>query len=186
MRDIVARIDALNGLIEDLMMFARPRAPRLLEVNMRQLLDEATGMLRRDPAGSSLEIQIECSDGRISVDPDLMRATVLNLLLNAAQAMNGRGRIHLRSEQRDGVWTIQVRDTGPGIPPELRDDVLEPFFTTKARGGGLGLPIAKRVAELHGGTLELTCPESGGTAVTVTLPAAAAPGPRVDRAAILA
>jgi signal transduction histidine kinase len=65
-----------------------------------------------------------------------------------------------------------VRDSGPGIPSELRHEVLEPFFTTKARGGGLGLPIAKRVAELHGGTLTLTCPESGGTSVTVTLPVA--------------
>jgi PAS domain S-box-containing protein len=172
MRDIVARIDVLNALIEDLMMFARPRPPRLSPVSVRHLLDEAVTMLRRDPVGSSLEIQIEGDDGRISVDPDLIRATVLNLLLNAAQAMNGQGRIHLRSEQRDGTWTIEVRDAGPGIPAELRREVLEPFFTTKARGGGLGLPIAKRVAELHGGTLTLACPESGGTCVTVRLPAA--------------
>ncbi len=100
---------------------------------------------------------------------------MLNLLLNAAQAMNGHGRIRVTGERRDGTWAIEVRDSGPGIPIELRHEVLEPFFTTKARGGGLGLPIAKRVAELHGGSLSLTCPESGGTAVTVTLPAP--PGP---------
>ena len=171
MRDIVARIDTLNALIEDLMMFARPRPPRLSDVNVRHLLDEAVTMLRRDPIGASLDVQIESEDGSITADPDLIRATMLNLLLNAAQAMNGRGRIHLTSQQRNGFWTIEVRDSGPGIPPGLRREVLEPFFTTKARGGGLGLPIAKRVAELHGGTLALACPESGGTAVTVTLPA---------------
>jgi signal transduction histidine kinase len=171
MGDVVARIDALNELIQDLMMFARPKPPRLSEVSVRYLLDEAVTMLRRDPSGSSLEIQLESDDGSITADPDLIRATVLNLLLNAAQAMKGHGRIRVLGERRDGAWTIEVRDSGPGIPAELRQEVLEPFFTTKARGGGLGLPIAKRVAELHGGTLTLTCPESGGTSVTVTLPA---------------
>jgi signal transduction histidine kinase len=63
-----------------------------------------------------------------------------------------------------------VRDSGPGIPAEIREQVFEPFFTTKARGGGLGLPIAKRTAEMHGGTLELSCPAEGGTVVRLALP----------------
>jgi PAS domain S-box-containing protein len=175
MRDVVARIDALNELIQDMMMFARPKPPRLTQVNMRHLLDEAVTMLRRDPIGSSLDVQVEGGDGSITADPDLLRATVLNLLLNAAQAMDGRGRIRVTGERRDGTWAIEVRDSGPGIPAAIQEEVLEPFFTTKSRGGGLGLPIAKRVAELHGGSLSLTCPESGGTSVTVTLPAAAQP-----------
>ena len=175
MRDVVVRIDALNELIQDMMMFARPKPPRLAQVNMRHLLDEAVTMLRRDPIGSSLDVQVEGGDGSITADPDLLRATVLNLLLNAAQAMDGRGRIRVTGERRDGTWAIEVRDSGPGIPAAIQQEVLEPFFTTKSRGGGLGLPIAKRVAELHGGSLSLTCPESGGTSVTVTLPAAAQP-----------
>ena len=65
---------------------------------------------------------------------------------------------------------IEVRDTGPGIPAAIRDQVFEPFFTTKNHGGGLGLPIARRTAELHGGTLTLECPDTGGTEVTLTLP----------------
>jgi signal transduction histidine kinase len=68
------------------------------------------------------------------------------------------------------MWTIQVADKGPGVPTALREQILEPFFTTKARGGGLGLPIAKRVAELHGGSIALDFPASGGTCVTVTAP----------------
>ncbi len=63
-----------------------------------------------------------------------------------------------------------MRDDGPGIPAELRDQVFEPFFTTKARGGGLGLAIARRTAESHGGTLTLTCPATGGTMMRLTLP----------------
>ena len=173
MGEIVARIDALNDLIQDLMTFARPKPLRLSEVNVRHLLDEAVAMLRRDPIGTSLDVQIEGGDGHMTADPDLVRATVLNLLLNAAQAMNGTGRIRVTGERRGDGWAIEVRDTGPGIPLEIQHQVLEPFFTTKARGWGLGLPIAKRVAELHGGTLELASPESGGTTVTVMLPATA-------------
>ena len=170
MGDIVARIDALNDLIQDLMMFARPRPPRLSAINVRHVVDEAIVMLRRDPVGSSLSIDIEGEAGEITVDVDLVRASVLNLLLNSAQAMNGQGRVRVKTAMRDGAWSIDVTDSGPGIPMELREQVLEPFFTTKARGGGLGLPIAKRVAEQHGGTLALTFPASGGTSVTITAP----------------
>jgi signal transduction histidine kinase len=70
---------------------------------------------------------------------------------------------------------LQVRDTGPGIPDEIREQIFEPFFTTKARGGGLGLPIAQRTVELHGGTLAVTCPPEGGTVFTLTLPGPAGP-----------
>jgi signal transduction histidine kinase len=65
---------------------------------------------------------------------------------------------------------LAIADTGPGIPADIREQVFEPFFTTKARGGGLGLPIAKRTAELHGGSLTIDCPAGGGTVVRVTLP----------------
>jgi PAS domain S-box-containing protein len=171
MGDIVARIDALNDLIQDLMMYARPRPPRLSAINLRHVVDEAIVMLRRDPVGSSLSIDIEGEAGEITVDVDLVRASVLNLLLNSAQAMNGQGRVQVKTAMRDGTWSIDVTDSGPGIPMELREQVLEPFFTTKARGGGLGLPMAKRVAELHGGTLALTFPASGGMSVTITAPA---------------
>ena len=68
--------------------------------------------------------------------------------------------------------TVEVRDGGPGIPEAVRARVFEPFFTTKARGGGLGLSIARRTVELHGGTVTLDCPASGGTVVTIHLPGA--------------
>ena len=168
MGDIVARIDALNELIQDLMMFARPRPPRLSEVNLRHVIDEAIVMLRRDPFGSALTIAIEGESGDITGDADLIRATLLNLLLNAAQAMNGEGQVRVTTAVRDGNWTVEIADNGPGVPTEIREQILEPFFTTKARGGGLGLPIARRVAELHGGGLVLAFPPTGGTSVTIT------------------
>jgi PAS domain S-box-containing protein len=170
MRDIVARIDALTELIHDLMMFARPRPPKLSRVNLRHLIDEAIVMLRRDPAAAAIEIEVEGEGGEVTADADLVRAMVLNLLLNSAQAMGGQGRIRVAAALRDGTWRLEVTDTGPGIPPDIREQVLEPFFTMKARGGGLGLPIGRRVAELHGGTLALAFPASGGTQVTISAP----------------
>jgi PAS domain S-box-containing protein len=170
MRDIVARIDSLSELINDLMVFARPRPLRLGDVSLRALIQDAVTMVRRDPTGEQVAITIEGPEVSAQGDAEMIRATVLNLLINAGQAMNGRGRIEVTLEQAGDAAAIVVRDYGPGIPAELREQVLEPFFTTKARGGGLGLPIARRTAELHGGTLTLDGPAGGGTVVRLALP----------------
>src|SRR5687767_162349 len=171
MRDIIARIDALSELINDLMVFARPRPPRLAVVELAGMVADAITMVRRDPAATGVEISVEGKDVSATADGELIRAMVLNLLLNAAQAMSGRGgRITVKTERRGETAVLEIRDTGPGIPSDIRDQVFEPFFTTKARGGGLGLPIARRTAELHGGSLTIDCPEGDGTVVTVTLP----------------
>ena len=170
MHDIVDRIDSLSELINDLMLYARPRAPRMGHVELRSLVGDAVTMVRRDPAGHTIDITIEGEDVAAAADDEMIRATILNLVLNAAQAMAGRGHIHLTLGKSDECATIEVRDNGPGIPPDIRDRVFDPFFTTKARGGGLGLPIARRTAELHGGSLTLTCPDTGGTVATLRLP----------------
>ena len=176
MRDIVSRIDALSELINDLMVFARPRPPRLAVVELNAVLADALTIVRRDPAAAGVEISVEGRDVSVTADADLVRAMVLNLLINAVQALGGHGRVTIRSARHDNVVWLEIRDTGPGIPREIRDKVFEPFFTTKARGGGLGLPTARRTAELHGGTLAIDCPAEGGTAVTVTLPVHPAAG----------
>jgi PAS domain S-box-containing protein len=171
MRDIVARIDALSELINDLMVFARPREPRLAVVELKAMVADAVTIIQRDPAVSGVEIAVAGDDVSMAADAELIRALVLNLLINAAQALADRGgRISVRTERRSETASLTVADNGPGIPADIRDQVLEPFFTTKARGGGLGLPIAKRTAELHGGSLTIDCPAGGGTVVTVTLP----------------
>jgi signal transduction histidine kinase len=170
MRDIVARIDSLGELIDDLMMFARPRPLRLETLDLRNLIDQAIVMVRRDPVSAHKAIAVRGETVTLTGDAELIRATLLNLLLNSAQAIGDRGHIDVRTVV-SGEWAcIEIKDNGPGIPPDLRTRVLEPFFTTKARGGGLGLPIARRTAELHGGGLTLDCPAEGGTVVMLTLP----------------
>jgi signal transduction histidine kinase len=171
MRDIVARIDALNDLISDLMVFARPRSLRLAPLELSALFRDAVRMLRRDPAARSVETVLQSPMVPLVGDAELLKAAFLNLLLNAAQAMNGHGTIHVTVQLDDQQCRIDVSDTGPGIPPELAEKVFEPFFTTKHRGGGLGLAIARRSLELHGGSVVVGLrPTTGGTVMTLKLP----------------
>jgi PAS domain S-box-containing protein len=170
MNDIVARIDSLSELVDDLMLFARPRAPRPVDLRLHPLLAEAIAMVRRDPAGARVQVDVDGADASITADAELLRAALLNLLLNAAQAVGDRGSIRVRTSVSGQSAVVEIHDNGPGIPVALRERVLEPFFTTKARGGGLGLPIAKRSAELHGGSLTLSYPAAGGTTALLTLP----------------
>jgi signal transduction histidine kinase len=109
-----------------------------------------------------------------SLDGELLKIVFHNVLLNGAHAMNGRGRIHVAVTAADGTCLIAFGDAGTGILPEVRDKVFNPFFTTKARGAGLGLPTAKRLVDAHSGDISITHPPEGGTTVLVRLPAGTA------------
>ena len=170
MRDIITRVDALASLIQDLLLFANPRPLRPEAIELRPLVLSAVSSMRRDPIGQNVEVDIEGADIALTGDGELLRAAFFNLFLNAAQAMDGKGAIHVRLTPDTDSVRIDVSDQGPGIAGDLRDRVFEPFFTTKARGGGLGLPIVRRTIELHGGTIALACPPEGGTVATLRLP----------------
>jgi len=175
MQEILERTESLNVLIDDLLLFARPRPPRLAEVHLAPLVSDVFATVIQDPAGKGVEFESIGPALTVLADAELTRATILNLVLNAAQALAGRGRITVStSPAPGGMVQVQVRDTGPGISADIRDQIFEPFFTTKSRGGGLGLPIAQRTVELHGGSLSFSCPAEGGTVFTLTLPSPAA------------
>ncbi len=169
--EIVGRIDELADVISDLLVFSRPPTLRLSAVPLRGLIEDAVERIRTDPIFEKVDLSIEGDDPRVPLDTDRIRAVVTNLLLNAAQAMQGQGAIEVRVvHAADGV-EVTVTDTGPGIPEEARPKIFEPFFTTKARGTGLGLPIARRLIEAHGGELQLEEAFEGGTRFRLRLPA---------------
>ena len=170
LRDIVDRIDSLNDIVQDLLVFARPREPRLAPVALEQALHDTAALLKKDPAHAGTRVEITGSPVVIHADPEQLQVVLLNLLLNAAQARRDAGRIHIDVSTNDGVCRITISDNGPGISPEVRERIFEPFFTTKHRGTGLGLPTAKRVVERHRGSITIDCPAEGGTMVTVALP----------------
>jgi signal transduction histidine kinase len=170
MGDIVARVDSLNEIVEDLLIFARPREPRLSPVSVAELLEDTAALLRKDASHATVDVAIAGDRPTIGADPEQLQTAFLNLLLNAVQASASGGRIRVTITSDNGLCRVAIADAGPGIPAGTLDKIFEPFFTTKHRGTGLGLPTARRVVELHNGTIAVDCPPGGGTTVTVTLP----------------
>lgn len=168
--EIVARIDTLNGLIQDLLLFARPPQPRPAPIELPPLVATTVELLSSDEALRGIQVDIEGSAPPVVADPELLKIVFLNLLINAAHAMQGRGNIRVSMGSSDTFCHVSFIDRGPGIPPDIRDKIFLPFFTTKSRGTGLGLPTAKRLIEAHGGTITIDCPPDGGTTVTIQLP----------------
>lgn len=169
-KEIIARIDALNSLIQDLLVFSRPPKPKPADTNLAALLASVVTLLKSDPAYDQLEVSITGDAPVLSSDPTLLTIVFQNLLINSAQAMQGRGAIEVALRTSDGWHRVDVADHGPGIPAEIRAVLFRPFKTTKARGTGLGMATAKRLVELHNGRISVNCPPGGGTIVTVELP----------------
>ena len=173
-KEIIARLDGLNDLIQDLLVFARPPKPKLASVDIRHLVTGVANLLKKDPAFPGLEVAIEGEPPvHVQADATLLAIVFQNLLMNAAQAMQGRGTIRVSLANLDGALRVAVADDGPGLPAEIKAALFRPFKTTKARGTGLGMATAKRLVELHGGRIAVASPEGGGTTVTVDLPAQA-------------
>ncbi len=173
-KEIVTRIDALNDLMQDLLLFARPPQPKPAPVDMAALVAMTADLLSGDPARKEIEVTVDGSAPLIEADADLLKIVFENLLVNGAQAMHGRGTIRVSLSSMDDTCQIAFSDSGPGIPAEVREKIFTPFFTTKARGSGLGLPTAKRLIEAHRGQISIACPPGGGTTVTIQLPAQSA------------
>jgi PAS domain S-box-containing protein len=171
MGSIVERVDTLNALTEDLLVYARPRNPEFAPRRLKDILSEAQRLLAGHAELAAVSVEITSGDVTLEADQELLQDAFLNLFLNAAQAMKGEGTIRVAVRAGPDAVQIDVQDAGPGIPPDVRERLFEPFFTTRHRGTGLGLPIVKRDVEAHGGDVTITCPENGGTHVTVSLPA---------------
>jgi two-component system sensor histidine kinase PilS (NtrC family) len=171
MQEIVSRIDGLNELMNDLLLFSRPPQPHARATDIGRLVTDTADMLVADPEAAAMTIEVNGNVPLVSIDPDLMKIVFVNLLANASHAMNGRGTICVSLATGNSWCQIGVADSGPGIPEAIRQQIFKPFFTTKSRGSGLGLPTVKRLVEAHGGRIAVDCPPGGGTTVTIQLPA---------------
>ena len=154
------------------------------DVSIQKLVDETLAVLARDPKkdGIALRVQVQ-PDLFVTADPVQLEQVLLNLLINARQAMLGRGgSITIRAQRADpGEIRVQVVDTGPGIPEKLLPKIFQPFFTTKGttrrgetKGTGLGLAICKEIVEHHKGRIEVDSVVGAGTTFSIYLPTAAA------------
>jgi signal transduction histidine kinase len=172
LKEIVARIDSLDQMMKDLLLFARPPKPKRAPTDLVPLVRTMASLLSGDPALQDVDIEVDGTAPPVSADADMLKVVFQNLLINSAHAMQGKGRIRVAVEPLDTRCQIAFIDGGPGIPPEIRDKIFTPFFTTKSRGSGLGLPTAKRLIEAHNGQIAIDCPPTGGTTVVIRLPLA--------------
>src|SRR5207244_3567137 len=145
------------------------RALRQEPIAIDALVADTAALIRQDPGLAALDIQTAGS-AAITGDREMLQVVFQNILMNAAQAMGGQGLIQVDVTMANAKCRIAVIDHGPGMPREIREKAFDAFFTTKHRGTGLGLPIARRVIEAHGGTIQIDVPGQGGTIVTVVLP----------------
>jgi signal transduction histidine kinase len=170
---MAAEVQRANQTIHDLLGLARNKAPQRRPTNLRQLVDSAAdGALL--PAAVAFESHVP-ADLEASVDPDQLRQVLVNLIVNAGQALGGRGHVWVEGEHGpDGATRLRVRDDGPGVPGEDRRRIFDALYTTKAKGSGLGLAISRRIMAAHGGAIDLEpdSPTSRGASFLLTIPPA--------------
>lgn len=168
-------LDRIGDVVRRLLEFARPQPLSLAWVRATDLASEAARLvgasLRRRRVSLEESAEPGSQDAMFLADKQQMEQALLNLLLNAAYVTPDGGLLRLHVRRRAGALGIAVRDQGPGIPPEIRDRVLDPFFTTKpeGEGTGLGLSVTHTIVGAHGGKLEFEFPADGGTVATIWL-----------------
>ena len=161
----------LNRLLTSLLDFARPRRPEWREVDLSKVVDSVIELVSHS-AGKGIRFHKEQAQGiaRLRGDEEQLTQVIMNLTLNAAQAMPDGGDVWLSVRQEDDGIVIQIRDQGGGIPEEIIDRIFDPFFTTKDTGTGLGLSVVHQIVTQHGGTVTVTSNQDKGTTFSLLFP----------------
>ncbi len=170
--EIIHQVDRLSRTVHDLLLFARPKAMDRVPTDLHGLIDRILRVLGDDPETGDVEVVRDFDDEVpiIQADGRQMEQVFMNLVLNAIQVMNHKGRVTIATRTLGRQVVVTVSDTGPGIPPDKIAKIFEPFFTTRAQGTGLGLAIVKKIVEAHGGRIEASSPPGSGARFTATLP----------------
>lgn len=168
--EILAQIRRLDGIVRDLLVFARPATPIRQTMEVGESLTRSWALLVPQAEATGVKFTLEGADGiRVSADPQLLQQVWINLFQNAIEAMPKGGTLRVTVTAGPPV-RIEIRDTGVGLDPAYAGNIFKPFFSTKARGTGLGLAISRKIVEAHGGTIRLKSTPGQGTQVTVEIP----------------
>ncbi len=168
-------IDRLDAVVKRFLDFTRPMEVRLEQTQLSQLLGEVLDVARPQLQKANVEMVQSLPNDvpEVFVDRDLLKQAVLNLVLNAVDAMPGGGQIRLELTRRAEMAEISVTDTGRGIPLENRQKIFQLFFTTRPGGSGIGLASTFRIVQLHNGSIDFTSEVGHGTTFRIELPLAA-------------
>jgi PAS domain S-box-containing protein len=172
LRDIAEEVDRLEGIVRDFLRLARPEPSQIERIHPGELLESVVRLVEGPCRSQNVELGLEhaAPANIVAADGKQLKQVLLNLILNAQQAMPDGGRLSLRSYTQDGRLVIEVADTGAGIPPEVRPKIFQPFFSTKKEGTGLGLTICRRLVEQMGGAITFESEVGKGTTFRIALP----------------
>lgn len=179
LEDLRQEVRRIEKTLNDLLVYARPKPPQFGPTDLRETVAHTLQLANRQTGTKRVEfsIQLPPSLPQFQADSEQLHQVLLNLILNGIQAIEREGKIGVTAEIRGGAASdgnraleISVSDTGPGIPPEHRDRIFRPFYTTKRSGTGLGLSLCRRIINQHGGTLSVESELGKGTRFIIHLP----------------
>jgi signal transduction histidine kinase len=175
--EVLQQVQRLDKTVNDLLFFGKPSSPELSCIDINEVLDSTFKFASQHRSVANIEKRVNLAPDLPTVyaDGKQMQQVFLNLFLNAFQAMPDGGTLSINTGRtvRQGreYVTIDVADTGPGMPPLILEKIFTPFFTTKAQGTGLGLPICSKLVQMHNGSMQVTSDDTHGTVFTIELPA---------------
>jgi signal transduction histidine kinase len=172
LKDVREEVLRINRIVSDLLETARPKPPAFQLADLNATVEHAVTVARQQALSKPIRINCVTSSELPPVQHDTgqIHQVLLNLLLNAIQAIDGPGTVTVTVSSEENGVAVTVQDTGPGIPPETLPNIFRPFFTTKGHGTGLGLSLARRIAEDHGGNLAVASKVGQGSTFTLSLP----------------
>lgn len=169
--DILVEIERLEHIIQELLLLGRPRSLNLIECNPNEIVERAVSLvgIKAKERGVEVVKRLACSE-QIRIDPEQLEQVVLNLLINAIEAIEGEGRITVETAWSDGSFILRVIDNGSGMTEEEKASIFRPFYSTKEHGTGLGLSISNSIVENHGGRITVSSRKGEGSIFTVRIP----------------
>jgi two-component system NtrC family sensor kinase len=176
LQEIIDQTLRCKAIASELLEFSRKSAGKISSFSLDDLISKCLALLINKASFQNIVVttNIDVNMPNLTGDMSQLQQVFTNLFINAADAMEGKGKLHIRAtfDQGGSLFVIQVADTGPGIPQECRDKIFDIFFTTKpaGKGTGLGLSVSQNILKIHGGHVTFDCPPEGGTVFTVELP----------------
>lgn len=168
---IQREIQYLQRVVDDFLEFAMEQRLARSPCSAGAIVRSAVELVQPDAHRREVTVRISASPSVVDADQSLLIAAIVNLLKNAIQATPDQGTVEISGRIKDGMYAVEVRDRGPGIPPDAQEKIFEPFYTTREKGTGLGLPLARKIVQAHGGEVELQS-SPGLTVFKVRIPLA--------------